>query len=353
MGTNNLSRLPKSLQNLECLTTLDLIKNGLSEWLEKDRNDAFETIGNLPVLTDLYLGDNGLVTIPEGVCNLTELKMLSLRWNPLKKLPKSMEKMVDLETISFEEAPLHLSAEEAQPFFQRLGALPNLRTLNLSETGLSILPESFGQLKSLENLYIENNKILSFSDAVSGLENLKFLCLNNNHFGEISEDEVEKLFATIAQIPNLAELYISITRWPNKGTLKKIPVSIGDCNNLKKLRIENQDITTIPASIGNLSKLEYLELEANLITSLPQTLSRLAQLKGLKIQDNQISVHSEKEIQNMIQTLTFEEYEVDPTDVNALFFKALPRFIFLDGNDFSEEAEKKIVEALPDFDIRL
>ena len=353
LGTNNLERLPKSLQNLGSLKTLDLIKNGLSEWSEQDLNDAFETIGKLPVLKELYIGDNGLQTIPEGVCNLTELKTLSVRWNPLKNLPESMVKMVSLETVSFEEAPLNLSEEEAQPFFQRLAALPCLKTLNLNETGLSILPQSFGLLKTLEFLYIENNKIVSFSENASGLEGLKLISLNTNHFGEMTEEEVEQLFSTISLIPNLETLWAGITRWPNKGTLKKLPDSIGDCKNLKKLKIENQDITTLPESIGNLSQLEYLELEANRLTSLPQSLSKLARLKGLKLGKNKLSVHAEEEIQQLIQALSFEDDEVDPEDFNASFFKALPRFVRLYGNDFSKEAEERLKEALPKIDIEI
>ena len=103
---------------------------------------------------------------------------------------------------------------------------------------IDILPDNFGNLTSLNGLYIEKHDINTLPVSFSSLTSLVTLFINTN--------------------------------W-----LTSLPTSIGNLTNLQTLDLGYNQLESIPESIGNLENLEYLFLFNNNLTILPETICNL------------------------------------------------------------------------------
>ena len=70
--------------------------------------------------------------------------------------------------------------------------------------------------------------------------------------------------------------------------LMTLPENIGELSALRKLALNNNELTSIPESITSLTSLEQLLLESNKITSLPDDIGNLVNLEVLIINFNQV-----------------------------------------------------------------
>jgi Leucine-rich repeat (LRR) protein len=93
------------------------------------------------------------------------------------------------------------------------------RQLDLSELGLTILPESLGKLNELQSLSLSDNQITN------------------------------------------------------------IPESIGKLSSLETLDVRGNQLTSLPESLGKLTNLEDLDVSRNQLTSLPESLFKLTRLQ--------------------------------------------------------------------------
>jgi hypothetical protein len=71
--------------------------------------------------------------------------------------------------------------------------------------------------------------------------------------------------------------------------LKFIPKKIFECNNLKTLSLEHNQIIETSDKLGTLSSLEHLYLNDNEITILPDSVGNLEKLESLSITNNPLS----------------------------------------------------------------
>ncbi|MHA1146916.1 MAG: leucine-rich repeat domain-containing protein [Promethearchaeota archaeon] len=98
----------------------------------------------------------------------------------------------------------------------------------------------------IKKLYIENQKIISFLEALCQLNSLEFLIIKN---------------CSIYRIPESINKYKRLKRLDLEGNnIKLIPNSIGELKSLKRLILKRNKLKELPESIGLLSKLEYLDL---------------------------------------------------------------------------------------------
>jgi Leucine-rich repeat (LRR) protein len=86
---------------------------------------------------------------------------------------------------------------------------------------------------------------------------------------------------SIGNLTNLTELYV------RKNQLTTLPDSIGNLTNLQVLGVENNQLTTLPDWIGNLTHLEYLYVDNNQLTTLPDSIGNLTNLTKLNVEDNE------------------------------------------------------------------
>ncbi|XP_062991837.1 leucine-rich repeat-containing protein 39 [Elgaria multicarinata webbii] len=115
--------LPHQLSEMKKLYHLDLSMNQFTafpsvildmpslEWLDMGSNKLKEIPGNLDRaenLHTLWLQRNEIAFLPESICNLKNLSTLVLTNNKLQDIPACMKDMTDLRFVNFRDNPLKL-----------------------------------------------------------------------------------------------------------------------------------------------------------------------------------------------------------------------------------------------------
>jgi len=116
---------------------------------------------------------------------------------------------------------------------ESIGNLSSLQLLDLGMNLLSKLPETMGDLSTLEELYLDGNKLKTLPSSIGDISSLQTLNLFGNQ-------------------------------------LSSLPESIGNLKLLKKLVLYNNNLLNLPDSIGNLESLIYLDLYSNDLLTLPE-----------------------------------------------------------------------------------
>jgi len=175
---------------------------------------------------------------------------LSLRKDP---------RVLDLSNLGLTEIP--------EEIFQ----IPNLKTLILYGNDLASIPTSIKHLTTIENLLLSGNRyggrnrILNISPEISQLTNLRKL--------ELSSCALESLPMAICELANLEELKLT------KNKLDFLPPQIERLGNLKSLHLCHNALSELPPEIGNLPNLEELYLGGNPLRKL---LGEIGNLKSLR-----------------------------------------------------------------------
>ncbi|MHA1252430.1 MAG: leucine-rich repeat domain-containing protein [Candidatus Helarchaeota archaeon] len=121
--------------------------------------------------------------------------------------------------------------------------------IGLYNCELTSLPESIGNLKSLEYLGLSDNQLTILPESIGNLSSLKELSLWGNQLKSLPE--------SIGNLSSLKEL------WLYENQLKTLPESIGNLSSLKELRLYKNQLKTLPESILDLNSLEKLYIEPN------------------------------------------------------------------------------------------
>lgn len=115
-----------------------------------------------------------------------------------------------------------------------------MSVLNLNHTGITILPESIGQLSNLQALDLWGSEITCLPESIEQLANLRTL--------DISLTQITTLPESIGQLTNLQSLNLGGTR------ITALPESFGLLTNLQELNLCNTLITALPDSVFQLKK---------------------------------------------------------------------------------------------------
>lgn len=123
---NRLQGLPEEI--LGC-TSLRILYLGANHF------ETFpETVSGLPELRRLYLGSNSLRSIPDCVAALQNLEVLYLGGNRLQHLTKYIDRLAKLTLLYL--------GDNVLKEIPSLSGLSTLRTLNLHNNRLTVLPPS-------------------------------------------------------------------------------------------------------------------------------------------------------------------------------------------------------------------
>jgi len=297
---NNILNIPESIGNLNSLESLLLNDNQLIT--------LPESIGNLSSLERLHLSNNQLTTLTEDICNLTNLNWsteyvdysYSYIYNNhlCPPYPECIEDSVGEQDLSdcvgfteidgnyYYQSDLDvlqdiidvnesLSGEEPIEIGSQLWVDGKLDSLDLDHNQLTTLPESIGNLSSLEYLDLYYNQLTTLPESIGNLSSLLGLWLGRNQLTTLPES-----------IGNLSSLELL---WVEFNQLTTLIESIGNLSSLKNLYLSSNQFTTLPESIGNLSSLEWLSLSDNQLTTLPESIGNLSSLLGLILFDNQLT----------------------------------------------------------------
>lgn len=159
--TNNLITINQSskvaLEKTKSLlnTTKKILKEKNDEWLDILLDWSEENI--------IQEGTN----FPKTKKQLLKVKLISLRWNRLRTLPKELFELIQIEVLE-----LNNNVLESLP--NEIGNLKNLKELNLNINSLKTLPSEIVKLQKLNFLNIKNNKYLELNnEQIDWLKELK------------------------------------------------------------------------------------------------------------------------------------------------------------------------------------
>jgi internalin A len=147
-----------------------------------------------------------------------------------------------------------------------------VNALNLSDLGLTSVPDSLVQLAGLRLLSLSNNQLTALPDALAQLSNLQILSLANNQLTALPD--------ALAQLSNLQNLSL------DNNQLTALPNALAQLSNLQSLSLDNNQLTALPDALAQLSNLQNLSLANNQLTALPDALAQLSKLTELYLHGN-------------------------------------------------------------------
>ena len=247
-----LSKIHKSLGNLECLIQLNL--NGC-----KCLESLPENLGNIKGLEELDVSETAITELPSSFVLLKNIKVLSLH------RCKGLSSISSNKLISF---PL-IQKRRVDPtdiLGRTLSNLWSLTELDLSYCNLQAIPDSFGCLSSLKYLNLKGNNFVYLPEST--LSNLWSLTLLN-----ISDCNLQAIPNSLGCLSSLKELDL-------KGNnFVYLPEStLSNLWSLTILNLSDCNLQAIPDSLGCLSSLEYLDLKGNNFVCLPESTTQLSNL---------------------------------------------------------------------------
>ncbi|KAK9918296.1 hypothetical protein WJX75_002936 [Coccomyxa subellipsoidea] len=185
----------------------------------------------------------------------------------LTSIPEELFALTNLEELS-------LAGNDLREVPEDLCKLSKLRKLQLSGNRLKTLPESLCSLSRLEALFIHGNLLKALPAALGSLSVLQRLSAVGNH--------LEELPPSIGDLQDLRQLELAGNR------LQSVPASLGKLGKLEKLALNGNQLTALPESIGLLTSLKELALQENALTELP-SITNLQALEDLNLADNSLT----------------------------------------------------------------
>eukprot|EP00897_Mesotaenium_endlicherianum_P004250 jgi/Mesen1/3853/ME000207S02866 len=177
--------------------------------------------------------------------------------------------------------------------------------LDLSNRGLTFLPESFGQLEHLLKLNLSNNSLEMLPDSVAGLFNLEELQLQHNQLPRPPSPPAAPPPPPPPPPPLAAAAAVDIPvfrcGWGWGGgarsaleeldltfnNLTSLPQSCGRAwGSLRRLSLGYNKLKVLPEPVGDLTRLAHLDVRFNHLGALPASLGRLHALEHLDVSNN-------------------------------------------------------------------
>ena len=233
---NHLTSIPDDIPlNVQIL---ELRKNRITHLTKSD----FDQFRNLE---EIYLALNVIEKVDEDFLNASihsNLTVLSIKDNLIEMIPK----LVGLESLKY----LHLSQNKLQEVH-------------------------FGQLDSLQEIFIDGNNLSSMPNLTKELPSLTKLILHKNNIAELP-------IGYFAKLPALKELDLTSNLF--------VQITIGRLGNLENLTLLDNKLTTMPAFTHTMPALETLLLSKNPITDIsPGYFDQTPSLKELKLNKARIT----------------------------------------------------------------
>ncbi|MDJ1183968.1 leucine-rich repeat domain-containing protein [Roseofilum casamattae] len=223
------------------------------------------------------------------------------------------ETVLDLSNLGLTEVP------------DAIAQLTSLQGLSLNNNQLSELPEAIAQLTSLQGLYLSGNQLSEVPEAIAQLTSLQRLDLDNNQLSEVPE--------AIAQLTSLQRLDL------DNNQLSEVPEAIAQLTSLQRLDLHNNQLSEVPEAIAQLTSLQRLDLHNNQLSEVPEAISQLTSLQRLYLHNNQLS-----EVPEAIAQLTsLQQLDLDNNQLSevpeAIAQLTSLQWLYLNNNQLSEVPE--------------
>ena len=185
----------------------------------------------------------------------------------------------------------------------------SLELLDLSNSQLTELPDTFAQLQQLKIVFFNNNKFTHFPKVLARCPQLSMVSFKNNDIEHIAPQALS---------PNLRWLILT------DNNLTQLPGSIGKLHRLQKLMLAGNQLQALPVELANCQNLELTRLSANQLQTLPEWLLSLSKLSWLAYagnpfcrQDNSAS----KADVPIIETADIELQEILGSGASGIIYK--------------------------------
>ncbi|XP_031129542.1 TMV resistance protein N-like [Ipomoea triloba] len=245
--------LPSTI-HLESLETLLL-------WECTKLENFPEIVGSMPKLSELHLEGTAIEELPSSIINLSNLVLINL------------SNCTNLSSLTYS-----------------ICGLKCLKTLNLRRcSSLEKLPETLGQVDSLEELLVDGTAITQLPPSTTLMKNLKVLSLGSHvkakgkkTKGKKSDSQTWGIKAlSIGNVLPIPKLSLTNKKDPEPP----IRPSLTGLSSLRKLDLSYYNkLEEIASDISCLFTLEELNLSGNEFEDFPTTISRLNRLKILKLE---------------------------------------------------------------------
>lgn len=262
-----LEEIPETIKFLTMLRTLNL--QGCKSLKVLPRS-----LGELQALQDLNLNEcESLENLPDGMVNLSKLKTFSMNGaSKITQLPAdfgelgtnlvifSAQKALSLtclqESFSRLSCLEELSLSDCQSlseFPKSVKGLVKLRVIRVHATGLTQLPDDFGDLRSLVELHITQcNSLQSLPESFGKLALLKILSLEKCR-------KFRKLSSNFGQLQSLTDLNLEACPIEDGD----LPLDFGGLKRLSTLLMQENKMTTLPESFRDLTALARLNMRGS------------------------------------------------------------------------------------------
>ncbi|CAH1251183.1 LRRIQ4 [Branchiostoma lanceolatum] len=208
----------------------------------------------------------GLNLQPER--NVSGLLILNLSNQGLTSIPEEVFDITDLEVLNVANNKLTCIPEA-------IGRLQKLYALGADHNMLTSLPQAIGSLQQLTYLYIYNNKLSTLPPGVEKLQKLRELYIHDNQLTEVPPG--------VCSLPNLEVLDVS------NNKLSTLPPGVEKLQKLRELYIYDNQLTEVPPGVCSLPNLEVLDVSKNKLSTFPPGVEKLQKLTHLYIDYNQLA----------------------------------------------------------------
>jgi Leucine-rich repeat (LRR) protein len=257
-------------------------------------------IGNIDILNS----NKNLYSCPINGIVIRNNHVIGLNINDknIKELPEDFGNLKWLEEC-------YLNRNSLSYLPESIYNLEKLKILIISSNDLKNLPIGFKNLKSLEILDLSKNKLKYLADSLKNMINLQKISLRSNSLEEFE----------LINKKNLKTLILA------QNNLKNIDISSNNWNSLQKCDFSNNKIEKITDICIKLKNTEYLDLSNNQLTSLPQEIGKMMNLKRLKITGNNIN-KIPKSFSKLINLIELEYQDFDFSPNNLEIIEKLPNY---------------------------
>ncbi|GAB2823718.1 hypothetical protein GCM10027176_30240 [Actinoallomurus bryophytorum] len=194
---------------------------------------------------------------------------LNLAGLDLTALPESIGNLTTLNTLD-------LSGNQLTVLPASIFNITGLRSIKLQKNSLSVLPSSIGKLTKLHTLELKSNRLRTLPDSIGKLGSLRLLQLQDNQLSELPD--------SIVNLARLTNFNVS------NNQVAALPTAIGRLTKLRTFQLQANQLSALPHSMVNLTSLTNLDLSDNQLTALPEFFDKLTRLNFLQLQRNQLHV---------------------------------------------------------------
>jgi hypothetical protein len=223
-------------------------------------------IGNLENLESFHIDNNELTELPEELGKLTKVHTFYAYSNKLGSLPDAFGDMASLRKLV-------LWSNQLKELPESFGNLKKLTEVELKWNPLKSIPDSFGSLENLEEADIQDAKLSVLPEDLSGMKKLRRFKLGTNAFKEFPRG--------LLTLPAIVEIDLS------ENQLTSIPDDIDRLKTLREVRFDQNKIKTLPKTIYSMA-LTAVKLDENQLKEIPVEFAKMPTLKALRLDGNPI-----------------------------------------------------------------